>query len=235
MWIKEMPSELHESNSIGVNFLYRQDKIYVMDNHLCASWCWLQHTDLSKKYNFVHIDYHYDLSGDPDRIESEVTKKNVQLHQLSFDEYRNLKFKVESLNIEAKLFRWDNFILNINDAYPSLFATTTFVTKRGGSKEDFVQDEEELEHFISEFEHWLGNIQGGWIIDLDVDFFFSKTRGRYYQLYSDEVIRILGLLLKKNMNKIDVLTIALSPECCGGWDNAFRVFAVLKEALELDM
>jgi hypothetical protein len=24
------------------------------------------------------------------------------------------------------------------------------------------------------------------------------------------------------MDKIDVITIALSPECCGGWENAFK-------------
>lgn len=154
---------------------------------------------------------------------------------MTFKEYNDLKFKVEGLGIEAKLFRWDNFILNIADAYPNLFATNTFITKRGGSKEDFVQYEEEIEYFISEFEHWLNDFEGGWIIDLDVDFFFSKSRGRYYQLYSDALIRMLGLLLKKNMGKIDVLTIALSPECCGGWDNALKAFEVLREALELDI
>lgn len=75
MWIKEKPSQWEESGPTGVNFLFKHDKIYVMDNHLCAGWCWLQHTDLSRKYNFVHIDYHYDLSGDPEIIEREVVKK----------------------------------------------------------------------------------------------------------------------------------------------------------------
>lgn len=175
MWIKQLPGVLGESSVTGVNFLYNKDKVYVMDNHLCAAWCWLQKVDVSKRYNFVHIDYHYDLSGDEARIKKEITEKGIRLHELGFEDFCNLKFEVEGRGFEAKLFRWDNFILNTHDAYPGLFASNTFITKRGGSKEDFVQYEEEIELFMSEFQHWLNDLQGGWIIDLDIDFFLPKT------------------------------------------------------------
>jgi len=234
MWIKEIPEELHESGPVGVNFLYRQDKVYIMDNDLCAAWCWLQEIDTGKAYNFVHIDYHYDLSGDEQLVKREVLEKEIQLHKLSFGEFLDLKYPVEKFDIVAKLFRWDNFILNVHDLYPGLFRSTTFITKRGGSKEDFVQYEEEIEAFLDQYEDWLRDMRGGWIIDLDLDFFYWKTRGQYFQLYSDTTVRRLAELLHRNMHKIDVLTIALSPECCGGWENSFKILSIFKEAMGID-
>lgn len=232
MWIKEKLEELKESGPTGVNFLYNQDKVYIMDNHLCAAWCWLQKVDPEKKYNFVHIDYHYDLAEDKQRIEKEIIKKNIQLHNLTFEEFLNLKFMVELANVEARLFRWDNFILAINNVYPNLFLTNTFITKQGSGHHNFVQDEIEIEHFIDEFENWLEDIEGGWIIDLDLDFFYNKNKGQFYQLYSDTTIIKVAEVLHKNIQKIDVLTIALSPECCGGWENSFKILKIFNEVME---
>lgn len=48
MWIKEKPTHLFESGRTKANFLYNKDKVYVMDNHLCATWCWLQKVDCKK-------------------------------------------------------------------------------------------------------------------------------------------------------------------------------------------
>jgi hypothetical protein len=36
------------------------------------------------------------------------------------------------------------------------------------------------------------------------------------------------------MSKIDVVTIALSPECCGGWENAFETMKIFYEIMELE-
>lgn len=63
MWIKEMPKdyENHTSFCYGSVMLWQNGKVYVMDNHLSAAWCWLQSCDPQKKYNFMHIDRHYDM------------------------------------------------------------------------------------------------------------------------------------------------------------------------------
>lgn len=39
----------------------------------------------------------------------------------------------------------------------------------------------------------------------------------------------------KRKGKIAVLTIALSPECCNGWDNSIRVYNYVAERLSLEM
>ena len=35
------------------------------------------------------------------------------------------------------------------------------------------------------------------------------------------------------MDRIAVMTIALSPECSGGWDNAIRVFNLVADKIDL--
>ena len=64
MWIKEIPNNYMEEKSFAVDaiFLWKSDNhpIYVMDNHLCATWCWLQECDFHSSYNFMHIDQHSD-------------------------------------------------------------------------------------------------------------------------------------------------------------------------------
>ena len=61
----------------------------------------------------------------------------------------------------------------------------------------------------------------------------------HLQLYSDSYIREVARLLQKSMDKIQVLTIAISPDCLIGdgmkekWDNGFRVLRILAEKIEL--
>ena len=40
--------------------------------------------------------------------------------------------------------------------------------------------------------------------------------------------------IKKAKDGIAVMTIALSPECCGGWDNAFRTYDLIAPILGLE-
>ena len=44
-----------------LNFLAKTGKIYIMDNHLAAFYCWCKEVDLSKDYALLHIDRHHDL------------------------------------------------------------------------------------------------------------------------------------------------------------------------------
>ena len=49
---------LSKSGCCNVNFLVHDNKIYVMDNHLCASWCWEQKINPAYHYGIFHIDRH---------------------------------------------------------------------------------------------------------------------------------------------------------------------------------
>jgi UPF0489 domain len=238
MWIKEKPKDLGASGCCNVNFLFNHGKVYVMDNHLSAGWCWLQKIDTSKQYNFVHIDRHYDLMDYEDEIRASVIEKAINLEGLSFDEYVELTYKDDRAPTgTVQLFKWDNFILNIDHAFPGLLSKTFFVTKKigEGGQSTFINFEDEIEHFIDQFPDWFEKGETGLIIDIDLDYFFTPIRGGYYQLYSDQTILKLATLVRDHMHKIDVVTIALSPECCGGWNNSFRVLDIFREVLELDL
>lgn len=63
MWIRNIPNDYMSKDSgvSNLNFLYKEDNIYIMDNHLAAGWCWLQELQPKTSYNFFHLDRHADL------------------------------------------------------------------------------------------------------------------------------------------------------------------------------
>ena len=63
MWIKPLPDGYCDMASFCFNnvFLWQSEKVFVMDNHMAALWGWLQVCNPQEKYNFMHIDRHYDM------------------------------------------------------------------------------------------------------------------------------------------------------------------------------
>ncbi|MEF9477351.1 hypothetical protein OWR28_06100 [Chryseobacterium sp. 1B4] len=235
MWIKERPKQLVRSGRTEANFLFNKDKVYIMDNHLCAAWCWLQKTDITKIYDFVHIDRHNDLLYPIPSIKSDLLKDNIDLRQITFDEYLKLtENHPEEPNMKVPLFRWDNYILNLEEVYPNYFGKTYFITKEAYPSSEFIDYESTIEEFLSSFNFWIKNSKNGLIVNLDIDYFYSQHKD-LYKIYSDELIRNVANVLLENINKIDVLTIALSPECCGGWENSFEVLKIINGIMNLDM
>ena len=99
----------------------------------------------------------------------------------------------------------------------------------------FYIDQKLLE--ISEFLD--GVVEGSsdlkWIVNGSRCFLLSFWDNVHVQLFLDEYIREVGKLLQKAMGRIQVLTIAMSPDCLIGeiikdkWDNGFRVLELLAE------
>jgi len=57
----------------GLSFLWQEDKIYIMDNHRAALWCWIHSIRPNIKYSIFHIDAHHDA----DRSEMQRWKDNL--------------------------------------------------------------------------------------------------------------------------------------------------------------
>lgn len=72
------------------NLFYRDKNFYVMDNHGAALWAWLQHIDINQKYNFIHIDKHYDTQQG--NLELWVNALPAHVNKISFEEYLNLRY-----------------------------------------------------------------------------------------------------------------------------------------------
>ena len=71
---------------------WQNGNVYVMDNHRDAAWCWLQQCNLRDRYNFMHVDQHYDLldtyyseAQNQSKIEIKIYQEKIELeNQLWF-------------------------------------------------------------------------------------------------------------------------------------------------------
>lgn len=248
MWIKELPADYFNRTSFCYDnvFLWQSGKLFVMDNHMSALWGWLQSCDPKKKYNFMHIDKHYDMLECFYDEDLEPIKKD---HLISYEAFTHLMRK----DREYKTFRWDNYIMAGHVLFPDWFHTNIFLTqgvgdigKSWGHAPMTIREENPLfmEWCISQY---VGNpseyLDGfadddyklSWIINLDLDVFY--TTDSHIQLFSDEYIMRIAEILQSYYDRIAVLTIAVSPECLGGeelkdkWNNGFRILRVMSKQL----
>ncbi|MCD6556681.1 MAG: hypothetical protein J7K64_05745, partial [Bacteroidales bacterium] len=76
-----------------------------------------------------------------------------------------------------------------------------------------------------------------WIVNIDLDYFFQKIDDTDVTLkfISNEAIDFFIGKIKTYLSndKIKVMTIALSPECCGGWENSLELMNFFAEKLDL--
>lgn len=232
MWIKEPSYPLGESMSKKVNFLYKHENVYIMDNHLAAGWAWLQSINVEDSYSLFHVDRHYDLLDFPRTVKSEIIDKKIKLHELSFQEYLELKQPMNGKS--APLFRWDNYIGNLNIVYPNLFDQVYFATYKDGNKlEDFIDYEVEFHELADNLDYWISK-GDKWILNLDIDYFYGHINDNRIQVFTDDFIKQLAHSIKNVVNIVDVVTICLSPEACGGWDKAIKTNKIICDILEVD-
>lgn len=220
---------LKESNSENLNFLLRYPKAYVMDNHLAAGWGWLQELNPQKTYCLFHIDQHEDLCNGGDYSLYRHLRENPHV---SIKDYTGLEFMSD--HIKYKVFRWDTYIKQVQRLFPNWFAKCYF------SCPNIVRDNSTNMslnicynptpfELYENIDYWVRQEQCDFIFNLDLDYFFNKGM----RIFSDDYIKSFAQDLNKAMDKIAVLTIALSPECCGGWGNSIGVFNLLAEELNV--
>lgn len=235
MWHRELQAR-DTSSSSRLNFLWQQDgkPVYVMDNHLGALWCWLREVKRDDAYHLFHIDWHWDCAHmlkEFHLLEELDAAGNVALDMLT-----SLEFVDAGRTI--KLVRWDNYIepfarLRPNLVEAHLVAHQSAETSFRDMPEAFLPYS--LETFCDDFPGLLSAIQGEQIIiNLDLDFFFLSYGRQTIQAFSDEFIQVMLDLIRAAVSKGAILTIALSPECCGGWEPAEQLCDRVCEQLGLD-
>lgn len=227
--IIHIPNNLYkkDSGSENLNFLLHYPKTYIMDNHLAAGWGWLQELDSKESYCFFHIDQHDDLCDGGNYDLFVHLKGNPHI---SIEDYTNLEFCREQF--KYKVFRWDNYIRQIQYLFPQWFSESSFAChERVCDKHPLLNIHYNPTPFelYDNIEYWVGRESKDFIFNLDIDYFFSKGMC----IFSDGYIKSFAQELNRAMRKIAVLTIALSPECCGGWANSIRVFNILAEELDV--
>ena len=250
-WVKEMPEDYYNHRSFFEDdvMLWMNKNVYVMDNHRDAAWCWLQQCKDEEKYNFMHIDRHYDM-GDYYKDEDLVPVRNNP--RMAYEDMMNLKRSDGT----CKILRWDNYIRYVYELRQNWFINNLFITQKEGDicdgwnrKKMSLSEKEELyliswlnQYLIEDPQYMYDMVEGSgalkWIVNLDLDFFFYHYDDNVYvQLFSDDYIRIVAKLLQQAMDKIQVLTIAISPDCLKGegmkqkWNNGFRILEIMAEEI----
>lgn len=232
------------SSSSNVNFLWNEDNIYIMDNHLMAAWCWAQEFEKNQTFGIIHIDEHYDLN----RLNGKNGNDLKPLKELSIQEYIGLEEKF--ISTIFKSIQWDNYFTIFLDQYSKNVNRLIFATCQEMANESnrIIDDEWSVEKLLRYLKIELDNEDEGydnkthkWIINVDIDYFFCESISKFdatktIQFQSNEYIIEFASILKNALqkNKILCLTISLSPECCGGWVNAESICEIITNKIGIN-
>ena len=229
MWVFKN-EQLGESGSYKLNFLFNNEKFYIMDNHLAAAWCWQRKILTNQTYNLFHIDKHYDLL---DNVSDESIKLfRNQLTSTVFNDYKNIKLEGDSY----PLIRFDNYLPIFRRLHPKLIDKYFFATHDDGTYLDEIESyKPEIWDLQDNIEYWLTQKKDHqWILNLDLDYFFVERNEEPYQFLTDDYVLAICREIENAIEKISVITIALSPEFCGGWDSSFRIIDIISTHFHLD-
>ena len=218
-----------------VNFVCRHEDVYVMDNHRVALWCWLQHLGPEERHHIVHIDQHYDmgavgedvLDGDPGRIRNATLADYLELPHSS---------RVP----EIKAFDWGNYLSGHFMLSRPLVTGVTMSTWQVGS------EWREPTPAIVEVPP-AGLPQGleapgtgeRLIINIDVDINHRPDptlTQESMRALDDEHLHRIGQWVAERRGEgvVAATTIALSPECAGGWSSGEASVAALLEGMGMN-
>lgn len=229
------PNGRNTSGAYNQNFLWKHDNIYIMDNHRAALWCWLQEMSDDQKYSMFHIDMHYDL--DPG-ISKRWPPGTPNLSSLDFPSYLDVKHPKDA---RVPLIVWDNYLSIFEELYENQIDYFFAATQEVGTPpaQDSRIEEIKLGQLSQSIRmHLLDNglSAAGWIVNLDLDFFFAHQPSGLKVFLADSYIdEVFGAIAEAlTGNRIACLTVALSPECCGGWANSEALCARLTSTLGID-
>jgi hypothetical protein len=237
--------------TIDLHGLWRDDAlpVYIMDNHRAALWCWMQVLTRSDPYLFAHIDHHWDHLADAIAHLATLESKHAEVCA-SLDTFDQLRPTTDP-DAEYPILRWDNYIAPFLRLYPRATAVhmaardprglesaipETVKWWRGPTAPDaFARGCDPLE-LIASLPDLLRASDARAVVNIDLDVFEEEDNPdteaeRYAARVPREQIPILFDAVRAQMDRILVVTIALSPECSGGWDLAFKTCALACKAL----
>ena len=227
-------------NDSGVykqNFLWKSGNLYVMDNHRAALWCWLQHMGWEQKVSICHIDKHTDVLGS--QLDRWLKLLPADLSSIGIDGYLEHSYTDGIVpNNPIPLFRWDNYLSIFLAEYSRQIDLCAFATHGEGDRPNFPEAKfMNVDVLPQELDTLFSQPSQPWLINLDLDFFFHQPDGEHYKRrYSAAFAKEVFLRIKRlnETGNVRAITVALSPECCGGWANAERAAAQFFRAFDIE-
>lgn len=160
-------------------------------------------------------------------------------------------------DVICPFFQWDNYIRACHSLFPKWFNSRLFYTydddnnrsANGWGYDAFKTQSREGLSLRQDFINFIKNpgtalcenavseeLQyNKWIVNIDLDFFWDFDG---IKIYDNQYIDDFARIINASMNNIQVLTIALSPECIGGnnieekWRNVKEVLGVMKREIK---
>lgn len=226
-WIEHLPLKSKKySGAEACSMLVQKEQFYFMDNHRLALWCWQNFLNTSKiedsQFNFLHIDAHEDAKIDIDPAWWDKIQK------ISLEDYR----KEMSPLGQYALFRWDNYLpVFINDNQ-SKIRKSVFITHDVGLS-GFAHQRIKAYNLLQDFPKLFVD-ELRWIINLDLDYFYAKEY-KTTLLFDTFWIKEFFMQIKNYYDQGDIalITVALSPECCGSWEKAEKVLEIFDEVFKV--
>jgi hypothetical protein len=219
----------NQSGTYNQNFLWKKGSLYIMDNHRAAMWCWFQHIDIERKYNLFHIDKHTDTLYS----NIEIWKKHLpDMTEVSIEEYLTFKHTEE-----FELIRWDNYLSLFLECYPKLIDVCYFATHNEGDTPRFHNCRQaDIWHIPTNIDYWIYDSKVEWIFNIDIDYFVAVDEKSSVELFSDQFIERMFEPVAKSYydGKISVITISLSPECSGGWEESLKICKKICNVFDID-
>lgn len=224
-----------------VNFVYffKNLNLYITDNHRIAFWNWINFI-LKKdygKYTLIHMDEHFDARGN--------CSKNVEKVKKELNDLKNLQYFLKSSHVNSTdtfniaMVGWDNYVdlaIKLNIFRNIIF----FVPNQINDLYREIGNDREYPHYCSmknihDFNFYLSDTENI-ILNLDLDYFVYKVHpDDPYKVFPDVFINEYFDVIIKNIKNISLITVALSPETCGGWENSEKILELLIEKLGLDL
>ncbi len=135
---------------------------------------------------------------------------------------------------------WDNYLPIFYKLYPDTIEKYIFATHKVSNGIDKIPNKE-IE--ILDLHYGLlcmlnEEKEYNWIVNLDIDYYFLNSEldsEKYFQFLTDNYILDILDQIKRGMDRVEVVTIALSPEMCGGWDNSIRITKLISNHLNLNI
>jgi hypothetical protein len=213
-----MKREEFGSSGYGqLNFLWKDPDrpIYIMDNHLGALWCWLRELRLDDSYTLIHVDHHWDAMEMSD--DSIIILRDHDVDNIS--DYLAMRSPTHPA---VPLVRWDNYI----DALPILRPMYKRLYFHAFQPEPQSRLLQRKRSDTSTSMEWWENL-GYWeeeledtriVLNFDLDYFFLTLKGEHVKGFSDEFVKVIcNRFISPLLQRDTILTVAWSPECCGGW------------------
>jgi hypothetical protein len=195
------------------------ENLYIMDNHRCALFHWL---NLKTSFHYLHIDAHYDAYSDQNSTEELALLLQPNLSPESF-------LSLENERLQKKLIRWDNYLPIFYALKGELIKSSHFFTQKigipprptgGGSMREY--GPWELVTFLQSIKRTQMD-ETPWIINIDLDYFFQKQFPR--PIFEQEFLHTFfhSLRTLQNDGLCASITWAISPECCPSKDASINL------------